>query len=189
KPLVVNIPAPDSPTGGTPTGTIFNFGSNFQVTENGVSGKSVFIFATEDGIIAGWAPNVDLTHAITAVDNSANPTPDNGAVYKGLAIDNHANRIYATNFRAGTVDVFAGPNFTPVVVPGAFQDSRIPTGFAPFGIQNLGGKLYVTYALQKPDKHDDQAGPGNGFVDVFDTNGVLLKRLIQHGVLNSPWGL
>jgi uncharacterized protein (TIGR03118 family) len=187
-PLVVNIPAPGSATGGTPTGDVFNPSSNFQVTENGVSGPSVFLFATEDGIIAGWAPNVDFTNAVTAVDNSANPTPDNGAVYKGLAIDNHANRIYATNFRAGTVDVFDG-NFNPIVVPGAFQDNQVPTGFAPFNIQNLGGKLYVTYALQKPDKHDDQAGPGNGFVDVFDTNGILLKRLVQRGVLNSPWGL
>jgi uncharacterized protein (TIGR03118 family) len=187
-PLVVNIPAPGSPTGGTPTGDVFNPSSNFQVTENGVSGPSVFLFATEDGIIAGWAPSVDFTNAVTAVDNSANPTPDNGAVYKGLAIDNHANRIYVTNFRAGTVDVFDG-NFNQIVVPGAFQDNQIPTGFAPFNIQNLGGKLYVTYALQKPDKHDDQEGPGNGFVDVYNTDGVLLKRLVQHGVLNSPWGL
>src|SRR5262249_20234211 len=122
------------------------------------------------------------------VDNSAVPTPADGAVFKGLAIDNHANRIYAADFRHGTVDVFDG-SFNPIVVPGAFQDNQIPTGFAPFGIQNLGGKIYVTYALQNGDKHDDVAGPGNGFVDVYDTNGVLLKRLVQHGALNSPWGL
>src|SRR5437899_3513734 len=83
----VNIPSPDgNPTGGTPTGVVFNGGAGFVVTENGKSGPARFIFATEDGTIAGWAPNVDFNNAVIAVDNSTNPTAADGAVYKGLAI-------------------------------------------------------------------------------------------------------
>src|SRR5262249_22580821 len=86
-----------------------------------------------------------------------------------------------------TVDVF-DTHFAPAM-PGTFKDPSIPAGFAPFGIRNIGGKLLITYAMQDAAKHDDVAGPGNGFVDVFDTNGNLLTRLISHGALNSPWGL
>jgi uncharacterized protein (TIGR03118 family) len=119
-----------------------------------------------------------------------------GAVYKGLAIG-HSGKgdfIYATNFRFGTVEMFDA-HFHLVR---SFSDPQLfqqcaPTltnqCFAPFGIRNIEGKLYVTFAFQLPGKHDDQAGPGKGFVDIFDTNGNLLRRLISHGVLNSPWGL
>ncbi len=123
-----------------------------------------------------------------------NQNPTSGPVYKGLALGHNSagNFLYATNFRFGSVDMFDA-HFNPT---GSFTDSTLSndcpfTGqcFAPFGIQNINGNLYVTYALQKPGKHDDQAGPGNGFVDVFDTNGNLLQRLLAHGQLNSPWGL
>jgi uncharacterized protein (TIGR03118 family) len=134
---------------------------------------------------------VDLTHAILAVDRSQVRA---GAVYKGLAMGQQGTSdfLYATNFRFGTVEMFDG-NFHLVR---SFTDARLANNcplpnqcYAPFGIQNIGGNLYVTYALQDIHKHDDVAGVGHGFVDVFDTNGTLLQRLISHGVLNSPWGL
>jgi uncharacterized protein (TIGR03118 family) len=192
----VNIPSPGgNPTGGAPTGIVFNGGPGFVVSEtvNGTtkSGSARFIWATEDGTIVGWAPNVDFNNGIMAVDNSANPTAANGAVYKGLTIatDSAGDRlIYASNFRAGTVDVFDS-NFNPVTLPGGFNDPHIPDGYAPFGIQELGGNIYVTYAIQNAAKHDDVAGQGHGIVDVFNTDGVLEARVVQHGQLDSPWGL
>jgi uncharacterized protein (TIGR03118 family) len=192
-PLVVNIPTPGADTGGAPTGVVFNgVGTDFVVTDKKTnkSGSSLFIFATEDGTIAGWSPTVKRTQAFIAVDNSAVPDAVNGAVYKGLAISTTSTgqRLYATNFRAGTVDVFDS-TFAPVHGARAFTDRRIPSGFAPFGIQAIGESIVVTYAKQKPDRHDDLSGPGNGFIDVFNTDGKLLKRLVRHGKLNSPWGL
>jgi uncharacterized protein (TIGR03118 family) len=185
-PLVVNIPAADGVSMGSPTGTVFNSSAGFRVSENGVSAPALFLFATEDGIIAGWSPGVDLTNAIVGVDNSAL-----GAVYKGLAIGQDPDGrtlLYAANFRAGTIDVF-DRNFHLTTVGGDFTDPSLPAGYAPFDAKVLGGKLYVTYALQDEAKHDDVAGPGNGFVDIFDTNGNLLQRLASNGALNSPFGL
>lgn len=180
-PLVVAIPAPpgSAPDAkGTPTGTVFNGSTDFKGDR--------FLFATEDGTIVGWRPS-DGTVARVEADRSA---VGEGAVYKGLALGNNgvANHLYAANFRFGTIDVF-DTNFQLVSLDGSFRDRRIPAGYAPFNIQNLGGSLYVTYASQKPDKHDDLAGPGNGFVDVFDLNGNLERHLIRRGALNSPWGL
>jgi uncharacterized protein (TIGR03118 family) len=186
-PLVVTIPPPAGGTSSAPTGNVFNGTSGFVVTEGGASGPSRFIFATEDGTISGWNPTVDQTHAILVVDRS---TVGAGAVYKGLAIA--GNSIYATNFRFGTVEMFDS-NFHLVK---SFTDSKLATTcplpnqcYAPFGIQNIGGNLYVTFALQDAEHHDDVAGPAHGFVDVFDTSGNLIRRLILHGRLNSPWGL
>ena len=190
-PLVVNIPMPGASTGGAPTGIVFNGNAkDFFVSDGTNKGSSLFIFATEDGTIAGWSPSVNRTQAFIAVDHSMIPSASEGAVYKGLAIaqTEAGQRLYATNFRAGTVDVFDS-SFNPVKKAAAFKDSRIPSDFAPFGIQTIGDRVYVTYAMQKPDKHDDQSGAGFGFVDVFNTEGRLLKRLIRRGELNSPWGL
>jgi uncharacterized protein (TIGR03118 family) len=189
---VVIIPPPKgSPAGTTsaPTGNVFNGTSDFVVHKNGLSGPSLFIFDTEDGTIAGWNPNVDLTHAVLAVDRSST-----GAIYKGLALGSNAsgNFLFATNFHAGVVEVFNAQfklvgSFTDQAL---FHTCPLPNQcYAPFGIQNIGGLLYVTFALQDAAKHDDVAGPGHGFVDVFDTNGHLIKRLASHGPLNSPWGL
>ncbi len=184
-PLVVTIPPPAGGTTAAPTGNVFNGTSGFVVTEGSASGPSRFIFATEDGTISGWNPTVDQTHAILTVDNSASE-----AIYKGLAIGSNSSGtfIYATNFHAGTIDVFDS-NFAPATLSGSFTDPKIPIGYAPFGIQNISGNLYVTYALQDANKEDDVAGPAHGFVDVFDTSGNLIRRLISHGRLNSPWGL
>ena len=207
KQLVVTIPPPKGGTGpAAPTGNVFNGTSDFVVTGPKGSGPSRFIFATEDGTISGWNPNADPTNAIIGVDNSGETIGQfTGAVYKGLATgqSNNHNFIYATDFRFGRVEQFKA-DFSPGITftdPDLNKqcDLTVLTNqcFAPFGIQNIGGKLYVTFALQKAGtpgqpgtfKHDDQAGPGNGFVDVFDTSGHLLQRLISHGKLNSPWGL
>jgi len=193
-PLVVTIPPPKgSPAGTTaaPTGNVFNGTSGFVVSTASGSGPSLFIFATEDGTISGWNPKADPTHAILEVDRS---TVGAGAVYKGLAIASNASGtfIYATNFRFGTVEMFDS-SFNLV---GSFTDPQLANTcpepnqcYAPFGIQTINGNLYVTFALQNAAKHDDVAGPAHGFVDVFDTSGNLIQRLISHGRLNSPWGL
>lgn len=113
-----------------------------------------------------------------------------GAIYKGLAIDSRTagQFLYATDFHNGKVDVFDS-SFHAVTLAGTFTDPTLPAGFAPFGIQNIGGTLYVTYALQDEDQEDDVTGPGNGFVDAFDTSGNLIRRVSSMGELNSPWGL
>jgi len=145
----------------------------------------LFIRILLEYLISAWNLNVDPTHAVIAVDNS-----QSGAVYKGLAFGTNVkgNFIYATNFHAGTVEIFDN-TFAPAMTDGPFVDAHIPAGFAPFGIQNIDGDLWITYAQQDADKHDDVGGPGSGFVDVFDTDGHLLRRFTEHGVLNSPWGL
>jgi uncharacterized protein (TIGR03118 family) len=179
-PLVVTIPLPNGSDGGAPTGTVFNGNA-------GEFKGDRFLFATEDGTIAGWNPAVSFRRARIEVDRS---TVGLGAVYKGLAIGNNGvtDHIYAANFRFGTVEVF-DTSYTRVALSSSFTDPGIPAGFAPFNIQNLAGVLYVTYAKQKPDKHDDLSGPGFGFVDAYDLNGHLLRRVASGGSLNSPWGL
>ena len=183
-PLVVTIPSPTDPTGGgTPTGLVFNSTTDFVVSAHSQSGAALFLFATEDGTLVGWSPTVNRTQAILAVDNSAA-----GAVYKGLALASTSQGIflYVTNFHAGVVEMY-DKDFQPVKT---FTDPDVDPHFAPFGIQNIGGQLYVTFAKQKlPDLHDDDAGPGNGFIDVFDPDGTLRRQFAAHGPLNSPWGL
>jgi len=194
KPLVVTIPGAGStaanPVMGNPTGQVFVGGTGFPVTENGKTGNSVFVFVGEDGGISGWSPSVDHNNAVIAVNNPSNPTdPNSGAVYKGatLAAVGGQQELFVTNFRSGHVEVY-GSNFQPIHTDG-FSDPRIPDGYAPFNIQNVNGDLYVTFAKQNQFKHDDVAGAGNGFVDVFNTSGVLERRL-QHGkFLDSPWGM
>jgi uncharacterized protein (TIGR03118 family) len=191
--LVVSIPAPPSAgpgAAGTPDGTVFNpTPDGFAVSQNGVSGPARFLFATEDGTIAGWNQAVDPTRAVTAVDRSTvtDQAGDHGAVYKGLAlVSTPAGKfLYATNFRFGTVEVFDS-SFHLV---NSFTDPTVPRGFAPFGIHNIGGNLYVTFAKQDAAKHDDDAGPGNGFVDVFAPDGIFLQRLASQDRLDSPWAV
>ena len=176
--LVVAVPD------GNPTGIVFNGSNDFVVGGN----PGRFVFATESGTLAAWAPPPSApppTTAVTVRDNSAT-----GAIYKGLALAaNGAGRfLYATDFHNGKIDVF-DKAFNPVVLSGSFADPALPPGFAPFGIQNLNGDLYVTYARQDDNRQDDVAGRGLGFVDVFDADGHLLRRLVARGALNAPWGL
>jgi uncharacterized protein (TIGR03118 family) len=194
-PPVVTIPVPGGVSGGAPTGNVFNGTSDFVISQGGMSGPSQFLFATEDGTISGWNPSVDPTSAIIKVDRSGvSQGGFTGAVYKGLALarSGTASFLFATNFRFGTVEKFDA-QFNLV---GSFTDQALAsdcplTGqcFAPFGIQNIGGDLFVSFALQNPAHHDDVAGAGNGFVDVFNTSGTLLHRFASGGTLNSPWGL
>jgi uncharacterized protein (TIGR03118 family) len=183
----VEIPPPPGATGtAAPTGNIRNTTSDFVISENGRSAPATVIFATEDGTIVAWNAKVDKHHAVIAADNSAD-----GAVYKALTLGSNAdgNFIYATNFHNGTVDVFDG-RFHQVQLASSFTDPDLPAGFAPFGIKNINGTIFVTYAKQlAPDNHDDEAGPGNGFIDEFDTSGNLIGRFASGGALNSPHGM
>jgi uncharacterized protein (TIGR03118 family) len=188
EPGTVEIPLPPGSTGTSPSapdGTVLNATAGFVIAEGGRSAPANSIFATEDGAIAAWAPQVDRRHALLEVDNSAA-----GAVYKALTLasNDQGTFLYATNFHDGTVDVFDS-HFQQVQLAGAFTDPNLPAGFAPFGIKNVNGTLFVTYALQGPDKHDDVAGVGNGFIDEFDTDGNLIGRFAGGGVLNSPHGM
>jgi uncharacterized protein (TIGR03118 family) len=181
--LVVAIPAKHPRQGANPTGIVFNSTPFFQVTKNGNSAPAFFIFVSEDGTISGWNPTLDQTNAIVAVEGT------NENIYKGLTIGmaNGHNFLYATNFHRGRVDVF-DENFHRVAMSG-FVDPNLPAGYAPFGIGNINGEIFVAYAKQDDAKEDDVPGPHHGFVNVFDTSGNLLRRLISRGKLNSPWGL
>jgi uncharacterized protein (TIGR03118 family) len=177
-PLIVSI----SGKGSAPTGQVFNGTPAFEIAPGQ---PALFLFATESGTILGWNPAVDVGNAKLMADRSGS-----GAVYKGLALGRNASGplLYAANFSLGTIDVF-DPGFQPVTVAGGFQDPSLPAGFAPFNIQRIGRELFVTYALQDGNKRDDSAGAGNGFVNVFDADGNLNRRLISGGALNSPWGI
>ena len=187
--LVVTIPPAALNRGAAnPTGTVFNDTQFFQVTKNGNSQPALFIFVSEDGAISGWNPTLDQTHAIIAVDNGANRGL-NRAIYKGttLGVANGHNFLYATDFHTGHVQTY-DENFHQVN-PNGFVDPNLPAGYAPFGIRNFNGEIFVTYAKQNHRRVDDVPCPGCGFVDVFDTSGNLLRRLVSQGNLNAPWGL
>jgi uncharacterized protein (TIGR03118 family) len=170
---------------GNPTGVVFNGGTGF-VVNNGVGAPAAarFIFASEDGTLSAFkgAP------IVTVVPNAQ--APAHGAIYKGLAIDSATagHFLYATDFHNAKVDIFDS-SFHLVTIPGSFTDPNLPAGFAPFGIQNINGTIYVTYALQDEAQEGDVAGPGNGYVDAYDTSGNLIRRVASAGELNSPWGL
>ncbi|MBN3765316.1 TIGR03118 family protein [Burkholderia sp. Ac-20365] len=182
--LVVTIPAGTNGAA-APTGIVFNGTQSFTVTQNGKTGVAAFIFAGEGGTITAWAPAVGPTNAFTMYDDAAG-----GAVYKGLALaaNNGNNFLYATDFHNSKIDVF-NTNFVKVTMPGGFTDPAIPAGFAPFGIQLIGSNLFVTYAKQDADRHDDVAGAGLGMVDVFDTAGNLKQHFATGAPLNAPWGI
>jgi len=169
--------------GSSPTGQVFNGGTGFVVTGTAGSGPARFIFDSESGQIQAWSPAADPTHGLVEVSS---PT----AVYKGLTIatTDQGTFLYAANFNAGTVDVFDS-TFKLTHLLGSFTDPGIPGNYAPFGIQEINGLIYVTYAQQDAAKHDDVAGPGKGFVDIYTTNGLLIRRLASRGALNAPWGL
>jgi uncharacterized protein (TIGR03118 family) len=170
---------------GAPTGIVFNGGGGFTVTgPTGVSGSSLFIFAAESGTISGWNPAADGTHSLEGV------TVD-GAIFKGLALasNNGQAQLYATDFAGdGAVDVF-NSSWGTGTASGGFTDPQLPAGYAPFGIQNIGGNLVVTFAKQEAGSADEQHHQGFGVVDLFDADGNLLSRIATHGQLNAPWGI
>ncbi|MBI3850467.1 MAG: TIGR03118 family protein [Verrucomicrobia bacterium] len=179
----VHVPAPGGGDG-APTGLVFNDTAQFVITNGMQQSPATFLLATEDGTIAAWNNSVTGTNAMIVVDNSGS-----GAVYKGLAIVRDADgapQVYAADFHNGKVDVYDGQfHFVK-----SFTDPDVPLLFAPFNVRNIRGRVFVTFAKQLlPDKEDDQAGLGNGFVDIFDTDGTLLRRFASQGTLNSPWGM
>jgi uncharacterized protein (TIGR03118 family) len=185
---VVDIPLPSGVApGGTSTGLVANTLAFTDVTAFPIddTGPALFIFDTEDGTLAAW----NLTNfggpAVIVVNNS-----DKGAVYKGLAMGTASGKayLYATNFHSGKIDVF-DHNYAQVTWNGAFVDPKMEKGYAPFGITNIDGNLWVTYAVQDKDKHDDVSRPNHGLVDVFDTSGNFIRRFVSHNRLNSPWAV
>jgi uncharacterized protein (TIGR03118 family) len=171
----VVIPPPGS---GTPTGQAFNTAG-----ASGAFGENRFLFASEDGTISGWSPAAGTTALVLQTGIPVN-------VYKGTALDITGGNAYllSANFRAGTIDVLKGTSGAPDLA-GRFLDPNLPAGYAPFNVQLLGGRIYVTYAQTDATGHDDVPGPGHGFVNAFDLQGNLLGRIGTTGTLNSPWGL
>ena len=189
--LTVDIPGGRVSTGdaSSPSGQVSNSTKGFVVTTSAGSGPAGFIFSEEAGQIVAWNPAADpISGGVsTASVMFSSPT----AVYKGLAIGSTSDGstfLYASNFHDGRVDVF-NSQFQPVHLAGHFRDPFLPRGYAPFGIQELNGMLYVTYALQDAARHDDVAGRGHGFVDVFTNNGYMVRRLVSRIGMDSPWGL
>jgi len=165
--LQVVVPAASGTGAGTPTGIVYNGSNQFAID----SWVSVFLFATLDGTIQGWSafdPSTSLIGATQA-----------GASYTGLAISNHTsgNLLFAADAANNKVDVYNG-SFSLV---NSFTDPKVPAGYAPFGIQDINGQVYVTYAAQN-------GGP-NGAVDIFTESGTLVKRLVVGKPLNQAWGL
>ncbi len=164
--------------GASPNGILFNTTSEF--VANGQPARC--ICSTEDGVIAAWSTG-DTTFVVA--DRSAAK-----ALYKGIAMatDGASSFIYAADFFNGRIDVF--DNHFNYITNRPFFDPGIPEGFAPFNICNIGGKLFVSYAKRKaPDNTDDQAGIGNGFINIFNPDGTFVRRFATQGVLNSPWGM
>jgi len=187
--LTVTIDPAAGAASAAPTGTVFNSSSG---TGFSIAGKkAVFLFDSEDGAISGWNPAFGTGSTAIVVVDHGSPDPSLNAVYKGLAISTvgGVSTLYATNFRAGTIEAYDS-SFNPTLMgAGEFADPNLPKGYAPFNDAVINGELYVTYAKQDAAKHDDVAGLGNGFVDVFSLDGTVEKRLISRGNLDSPWGL
>jgi uncharacterized protein (TIGR03118 family) len=176
----VNIPAPDDPTGGSPTGIVFNSaGANdFMLANNQ---RAAFLFVGDDGVLSGWNQGAG-SKAVRIKDNASS------ASYTGLAIGTDSkgqSLIYAANFKTGKIDVWDA-SFASVNM--RFTDPNLPSGYAPFNIQNIDGRLYVAYAKVGADG-DEEKGVGNGYVSVFDTDGSFIRRFASQGLLNAPWGL
>jgi uncharacterized protein (TIGR03118 family) len=181
--LVVTIPPPMGQSKSAPTGIVFNaFNGAFEVAPGQ---RGIFLFATDEGTISGWNPNVNATVAVIKVNNSAS-----GADYKGLAIGMAPSgpRIYAANFASRQVEVYDA-KFHRVNRNAAFTDSRLPANYTPFGIQNVGGNIVVTFVKVPAGGGREIFGPGLGFVDIFDLNGNLLLRLQHNQTLNAPWAI
>jgi len=177
----VSIPAASGTGQGSPTGTIFNADDTVFTIPNSTS--ALFLFATLDGTIAAW--NSSTPQAVTVVNNSANH-----ASYTDIVADTNSTGTFllAANFASGKVDIF-DKNFNAATLPGSFSDPGLPAGYAPFGIHNIGGNIYVTYAQVNSETGHETVGAGLGYVDVFDNNGNLISEAIAQGSLNAPWGM
>jgi uncharacterized protein (TIGR03118 family) len=174
-PLTVNVP-------GAPTGATFvGINGAFKLTP-AANSNTLFAFATEGGQVEGWSPNVNLKNVVVKVNESAQ-----GSEFKGLTLgmDDGKPRLFAANFGHNVVDIY-NSSYHKV---GSFTDPTLPANYSPFNVQVLNGQLYVTFANRQPGAHDETAGKGLGFVDVFDMSGHLVRRLVSNGKLNAPWGM
>ena len=179
--VIVNVAGANSQPA-DPTGIVFNgVAGDFRLDPTNATSGARFIFDGEDGAISGWAGGSVSTVKFTST---------NGAIYKGLAIGtaNGHQYLYANDFHNNHVDVIDS-SWHLQTWAGAFVDPGLPGGYAPFGIQNIAGKIFVTYAKQDADRHDEIAGPGFGFVSEFNTDGSFVGRVASRGALNAPWGL
>ncbi len=189
-PTSISIPPGSSGTA-EPTGIVFNATTQFVIGSGGSSGPATFLFATLGGTIEGWAQGVNPSSAVIAYDGGAN-----SSMYTGLttAQDSSGNNfLYAADFKNATVDVF-NSSFALTQVGGAFFDSAIPQGYAPYGIQNIpasngSAQIYVTYAQPANTSQHVTMGAGLGYVAAFDADGTLIKTLVSQGALNAPWGV
>lgn len=177
--LTVTIPP------GSPTGTVFNGTTDFKIpAPNNTTAVARFLWATQSGAIVGWSGGTNVQIPIGM-----------NAVYTGLAIGSvtannvTSNYLYAADFEHNRIDVYDGMFHVATAFNGLFTDPNIPDSYSCFNIQNLGGKLYVTYAQQSHKEPDEETDRGAGFVDVFDTSGNLLQRLIKGNHLVAPWGM
>jgi uncharacterized protein (TIGR03118 family) len=181
----VSLPVEGEEAG--PTGVVFNGGDGFQMTSGDASGPARFIFATMSGQLIAWSADVDPRNAVVVADDSAN-----GSRYFGLAILTSGSRtlLYAADFPNRQIDVY-DQSFHPAgsLAQSAFIDPQLPTGYAPFGIQAIEGRIYVAYAQLNAGSGDEEAGPGNGYVSVFDADGAFIARVASRGLLNAPWGM
>ena len=175
-PLVVSTP------GGAPTGQVFNDTTGFMVP--GTSSPALFIFAGENGDLSAWNPSASPITSAVAIGHVSD------AVFKGLALVHSpfGPLLLAADFHHNQVDVWDS-SFTQLPVGKLFTDPSLPAGYAPFNIAEVGQRVFVTYAKQDAARHDDVAGPGHGFIDVYTNYGVLLRRFASHGMLDSPWGM
>jgi uncharacterized protein (TIGR03118 family) len=173
---VVSIPGPSFLSAGQPTGVVFNSTTSFQIA----GGPALFIFAGLDGVISAW--NQSSNDARVIVDRSAN-----GSVYTGLAIASNGTspRLFAADFANGRVDMFDG-SFNLI---GSFVDTSLPADYGPFGIQNVKGQIFVTYAKRDAETGDEVKGAGNGFVEVYNPDGSIVMRFAANGTLNAPWAV
>jgi uncharacterized protein (TIGR03118 family) len=185
--LVAGVPSSStSAPHGAPTGIVYNPGGGFDVSENGKTGSSEFLFATADGTISGWSPSVDPTHAVIEATNP-------GAIDLGLAIatdSNHDTLLYAADFGKGTVDVYNQSFQSVTTLPGNFTDPELPSDYSPFNIQAINNRLYVEYA-PADDVLAGTAASGEGAVDVFNADGQLLQRLVRpnDAHIDQPWAV
>jgi uncharacterized protein (TIGR03118 family) len=177
---ITNVPATVSldvsiPANGNVTGQAFNGTTGFN--------SDSFLFVSEDGTVSGWRSALGTTAEILQSGSAAN-------AYTGAALATISGNayLYTANFKVGTIDVIKGSASEPTL-PGTFTDPNLPAGYAPFNVENLGGTLYVTYALQNTAGDFAVPGAGNGFVDSFDLNGNFLERDASNGSLNAPWGV
>ncbi len=167
---------------GGPTGVVYNGGRGFVVREGRAAGPARFLYACEDGTVRAWSPVVPdswSTNAVVAVDDG--PT---GAVFRGLALAR--DRLYVADFHNARVLVY-NSRWRPILRRGAFADPAIPVWYAPFGIQAVGDRLFVTYAWRAPVNGND--APTGGYVDEFDLDGKLVAHVGGKGQFDQPWGV